>query len=63
VFTDTNNTLRLFRAYLVTLTAVLVMFGVPDLGPRSSFAPSWPSYSAERDCGSTSASDDWILCE
>jgi Zn-dependent protease with chaperone function len=34
VFTDTINTVRLFRGYLITLTTMLVMFGVPDLGPQ-----------------------------
>lgn len=34
VFTDTIHTVRLFRGYLITLTTMLVMFGVPDLGPQ-----------------------------
>lgn len=34
VFTQTNHALRLFRLYLLTLTTVLVLFGMPGLGSQ-----------------------------
>jgi Zn-dependent protease with chaperone function len=36
VFTQTNNSVRMFRLYMVTVTTVLVLFGVADLTPQQA---------------------------